>query len=69
MVVFALKMWRHYLYGIHVDVFTDHKSLKYVSTQNDLNLHQRRCLALLKYYDMSFLYHPCKANVVEDAIS
>ena len=42
-VVFALKIWRHYLYGVHVDVFTDHKSLQYVFTQKDLNLRQRRC--------------------------
>ncbi|WMV45519.1 hypothetical protein MTR67_038904, partial [Solanum verrucosum] len=54
-VVFALKIWRHYLYGVDVDVFTDHKSLQYVFNQKDLNLCQRRCLELLKYYDMSFL--------------
>src|SRR5688572_1241028 len=68
-VVFALKLWRHYLYGVHVDVFTDHKSLQYVFTQKELNLRQRRWLELLKDYDMSILYHPGKANVVVDALS
>ena len=63
-VVFALKIWRHYLYGVHVDVFTDHKSLQYVFTHKDLNLRQRRWLELLKEYDMSVMYHPGKANVV-----
>ncbi|KAH0636086.1 hypothetical protein KY289_036001 [Solanum tuberosum] len=68
-VVFALKIWRHYLYGVHVDVFTDHKSLHYVFTQKELNLRQRRCLEFLKDYDMSVHYHPGKANVVADALS
>ncbi|WMV32813.1 hypothetical protein MTR67_026198 [Solanum verrucosum] len=57
-VVFALKIWRHYLYGVHVDVFTDHKSLKYVFTQKKFNLRQRRRLEFLKDYDMSVHYHP-----------
>ena len=57
------------MYGVHVDVFTDHKSLHYVFTQRDLNLWQRRWLELLKDYDMSVLYHPVKANVVADALS
>ncbi|WMV28751.1 hypothetical protein MTR67_022136 [Solanum verrucosum] len=57
-VVFALKIWRHYLYGVHVDIFTDHKSLQYVLTQKKLNLRQRRWLELLKDYDVSILYHP-----------
>ena len=65
-VVFALKIWRHYLYGVHVDVFTDHKSLQYVFTQKELNLHQRRWLEFLKHYDMSVHYHPGKANVLAD---
>ena len=68
-VVYALKIWRHYLYGVHVDIFTDHKSLQYVFTQRDLNLRQRRWLELLKDYDISVLYHPGKANVVADALS
>ncbi|WMV45511.1 hypothetical protein MTR67_038896 [Solanum verrucosum] len=57
-VVFALKIWRHYLYGVHVDVVTDHKVLQYVFTQKELNLLQRRCLVFLKDYDMSVHYHP-----------
>ena len=57
------------MYGVHVDIFTDHKSLQYVFTQQDLNLRQRRWLELLKDYDMSILYHPGKANVVADALS
>ncbi|WMV24596.1 hypothetical protein MTR67_017981, partial [Solanum verrucosum] len=66
-VVFALKIWRHYLHGVHVDVFTDHKSLQYVFTQKDLNLRRRRWLEFIKDYDMSVHYHPGKANVVADA--
>jgi len=68
-VVFALKIRKHYLYGVYVDVFTDHKSLQYVFTQKDLNLRQRRWLELLKDYIMSVLYHPGKANVVVNALS
>ncbi|WMV41089.1 hypothetical protein MTR67_034474 [Solanum verrucosum] len=68
-VVFALKIWRHYLYGVYVNVFTNDKSLQYVFNQKDLNLCQRRWLELLKDYDMSVLYHPGKANVVVDALS
>ena len=68
-VVFALKIWRHYLYGVHVDIFTDYKSLQYVFTQRELNLRQRRWLELLKDYDMSVLYHPGKDNVVAYALS
>lgn len=68
-VVFALKIWCHYLYGVHVDVFTDHKSLQYGFTQKDLNLRQRRWLELIKDYDMSVHYHPGKANMVANALS
>nr|GEZ43551.1 putative reverse transcriptase domain-containing protein [Tanacetum cinerariifolium] len=68
-VVFALKIWRHYLYGESCDVFTDHKSLKYIFTQRDLNMRQRRWLELLKDYDTNIQYHPGKANVVADALS
>ena len=57
------------MYGVHVDVFTDHKSLQYVFTQKELNLRQRRWLEFLKEYDMSVHYHPGKANVVADALS
>ncbi|KAH0672236.1 hypothetical protein KY284_023323 [Solanum tuberosum] len=67
-VVFALKIWRHYLYGVHVDVFADHKSLQYVFTQKELNLRQRKRLEFLKDYDMSVHYHPGKANVVADSL-
>ena len=68
-VVFAVKIWRDYLYGVHVDVFTDHKGLKYVFTQKELNILQRRWLYLLKDHDMSVLYHPGKDNVVANALS
>nr|GFC93702.1 reverse transcriptase [Tanacetum cinerariifolium] len=68
-VVFALKIWRHYLYGKSCDVFTDHKSLKYILTQRELNMRQRRWLELLKDYDTNIQYHPGKANVVADALS
>ena len=67
-VVFALKIWRHYLYGVHVDVFTDHKSLQYVLTQKEFNLRQRRWLEFLKDNDMSVYYHLGKANVVADSL-
>ena len=68
-VVFALKMWRHYLYGNRCQIFTDHKSLKYVMTQKELNLRQRRWVELIKDYDCTIEYHPSKANVVADALS
>ena len=68
-VVFALKIWRHNLYGEKCRIFTDQKSLKYLLTQKYLNLRQRRWLELLKDYDCIIDYHPRKANVVEDALS
>ncbi|KAL4346328.1 hypothetical protein GQ457_17G011190 [Hibiscus cannabinus] len=68
-VVFALKIWRHYLYGEKCIVYIDHKSLKYLMTEKELNLRQRRWLELLKDYDLSIEYHPGKANVVVDALS
>jgi hypothetical protein len=68
-VVFALKIWRHYLYGEHCEIFTDHKSLKYFFTQKELNMRQRRWLELLSDYDCTINYHPGKANVVADALS
>ena len=68
-VVFALKIWRHYLYGEKCRIFTDHKSLKYLLTQKELNLRQRRWLELFKDYDCIIDYHPGKANVVADALS
>ncbi|GKA49364.1 putative nucleotidyltransferase, ribonuclease H [Tanacetum coccineum] len=63
------KIWRHYLYGEACDIFTDHKSLKYIFTQRELNMRQRRWLELLKDYDTNIQYHPGKANVVADALS
>jgi hypothetical protein len=68
-VVHALKMWRHYLMGTHCNIFTDHKSLKYIFTQADLNMRQRRWLELIKDYDLEVHYHPGKANVIADALS
>ncbi|KAA3486482.1 reverse transcriptase [Gossypium australe] len=68
-VVFALKIWRHYLYGERCIIYTDHKSLKYLLTQKELNLRQRRWIDLLKDYDCTIKYHPSKANMVADALS
>jgi hypothetical protein len=68
-VVHALKIWRHYLIGQKSDIYTDHKSLKYIFTQSDLNLRQHRWLELIKDYDLEVHYHPGKANVVADALS
>ena len=68
-VVHALKIWRHYLIGHKSDICTDHKSLKYIFTQSDLNLRQHRWLELIKDYDLEVFYHPGKANVVADALS
>jgi hypothetical protein len=68
-VVHALKMWRHYLMGTHCNILTDHKSLKYIFTQADLNMRQRRWLELIKDYDLEVHYHSGKANVVADALS
>ena len=68
-VVHALKIWRHYLIGKKTEIYTDHKSLKYIFTQQDLNLRQRRWLELIKDYDLNINYHPGKANVVADALS
>ncbi|GJY85068.1 putative reverse transcriptase domain-containing protein [Tanacetum coccineum] len=69
LVVFALKMWRHYLYGTKCVVFTDHKSLQHILDQKELNMRQRRWLELLSDYDCEIRYHPGKANVVADALS
>ncbi|GJT97870.1 putative reverse transcriptase domain-containing protein [Tanacetum coccineum] len=68
-VVFALKMWRHYLYDTKCVVFTDHKSLQHILDQKELNMRQRRWLELLSDYDCEIRYHPRKANVVADALS
>ncbi|KAI3691539.1 hypothetical protein L2E82_49904 [Cichorium intybus] len=68
-VVFALKIWRHYLYRVKCTNFTDHKSLKYLMDQTNLNMRPRRWLDVLKDYDCEIHYHPGKANVVADALS
>jgi hypothetical protein len=68
-VVHALKIWRHYLIGNHCNIFTNHKSLKYIFTQSELNMRQRRWLELIKDYDLEVHYHPGKANVVADTLS
>jgi hypothetical protein len=68
-VVHALKIWRHYIIGKRCDVYSDHKSLKYIFTHPDLNLRQRIWLELIKDYDLCINYHPGKANVVADALN
>jgi hypothetical protein len=68
-VVFALKIWRHYLYGEKFEVFTDHQSLKYLFSQKELNMRQRRWVEYIKDYDFTIEYHPGKANSVADALS
>jgi len=68
-VVHALKIWRHYLLGNKCHIYTDHKSLKYIFTQSELNMRQRRWLEMNKDYDLEVHYHPGKANVVADALS
>jgi hypothetical protein len=64
-----LRYGGHYLIGHHYEIYSDHKSLKYIFTQNDLNLQQRRWLELIKNYDLGINYHPGKANVVADSLS
>jgi hypothetical protein len=68
-VVHALKTWRHYLYGQKCDIYTDHKSLKYIFTQSELNMRQRRWLELIKDYELEIHCHLGKANVVAHALS
>jgi hypothetical protein len=68
-VMHALKIWRHYLLGNVCNIFTDHKSLKYIFTQTELNMRQRRWLELIKDYNLNVHYHPRKATVVADALS
>ncbi|RVW22847.1 Transposon Ty3-I Gag-Pol polyprotein [Vitis vinifera] len=68
-IVFALKLWRHYLYGENFEGFSDHKSLKYIFSQKDLNARQRRWLETLEDFHFTLQYHPGKANVVADALS
>jgi hypothetical protein len=68
-VVHALKIWRHYLLGNICRIYTDHKSMKYIFTQSELNMRQRRWLELIKDYELENHYHPRKANVVANALS
>ena len=67
--VFALKIWCHYLYGEQFEVFSDHKSLKYIFIQWDLNMRQRRWMEFLEDYEFTLQYHPGKANMVANALS
>ncbi|GJX13218.1 putative reverse transcriptase domain-containing protein [Tanacetum coccineum] len=68
-VVFALRLWRHYLYVTKCEVFTDHKNLRYILNQKELNLRQRRWIELLSDFDCEIRYHPGKENEVVDALS
>jgi hypothetical protein len=68
-IVHALKIWRHYLLRKRCELYMDHKSLKYIFTQLNLNHKQRRWLELIKDYDLGINYHPGKANVIADALS
>ncbi|GKA59029.1 putative nucleotidyltransferase, ribonuclease H [Tanacetum coccineum] len=68
-IVFALKIWRHYLYGTKNVIYTNHKSLQHILNQKELNMRQRRWIELFSDYDSEIRYHPCKANVVADALS
>ncbi|RVW23677.1 Retrovirus-related Pol polyprotein from transposon gypsy [Vitis vinifera] len=68
-VVFALKILKHFLFGETCEIFTDHKSLKYLFSQKELNMRQRRWIELLKDYDCIIQYHPGKTNIVADALS
>jgi hypothetical protein len=68
-VVMALRTWCHYLHGNVIHIYTDHKSLKYIFTQPDLNMRQQRWLELIKDYELEVHYHPEKANVIADTLS
>ena len=68
-IVFALKSWRHYLYGENCEIFTDHKSLKYLFTQKELNMRQQRWLELIKEYNYTINNHLGKANLVAELLS
>jgi len=68
-IIFALKIWRHYVYGGKFEIFSDHKSLKYLFDHKELNMRQRRWMKFLKDYDFELHYHPGKENVVADALS
>ena len=68
-IVFALNIWLHYLYGEQFEVFLDHKSLKYIFTQRDLNMRQRRWMEYMEDYVFTWHYHPGKEIVVANALS
>ena len=68
-VIFALRIWKNYLYGVPCRIFTDHKSWQYLFTQKELNMRQMRWIELIKDYECTIEYHPGKANVVADALS
>lgn len=68
-IIFALKIWRHYLYGEQLDVYSYHKSLKYIFAQKEINLRQGRWMEFLKHIDFTLYHHPGKVNVVVDALS
>ena len=67
--VFALKIWRHHLYVVKFEVFSDHKSLKYLFDKKELNMRQRRWMEFLNNYEFELKYHPSKVNMVADALS
>ncbi|GAU50740.1 hypothetical protein TSUD_99100 [Trifolium subterraneum] len=68
-IIFALKIWRHHLYGVQFALYSDHKSLGYLFDQKELNMRQRRWMEYLKDFDFELNCHPGKANVVADALS
>jgi hypothetical protein len=68
-IVYALKIWRHYLFQEIVKIYTNHKILNYIFTQKELNMRQRRWVELIKDYDCHIMYHSGEANVVPDALS
>ncbi|XP_076917513.1 uncharacterized protein LOC143577615 [Bidens hawaiensis] len=68
-IIFALQLWRHYLYGVNFTIYTDHKSLKHIFYQKELNMRQRRWMETLNDYDCEIVYHEGKAKVVSDALS
>jgi hypothetical protein len=68
-VILALRTWRQYLLGKMVHIYTDHKSLKYIFTQPDLNMRQRKWLELIKVYELEVHYYSRKANVIADTLS
>ena len=68
-IVFGLNIWRHYLYDEQFEVFSNHKSLKYIFTQRDLNMRQCKWMEYLEDYDFTLHYHPSKENVVVDVLN